>query len=105
MKDIPLQDASGKEYSKVPLDNYEVDESTLDGDDVPLQNGAVVAHVSINDGTIEDDKETLLVEEDTTSTSSGLPWRMLISIYFIVWTESAVMNGFNPIIPGIYLLF
>lgn len=107
--DIPLQEKSaGKGYAKVALDDYEKDE-TNNEDDIPLQEGAIVAHVSINDGSADndDDKETLLVEEGKKpeAASTGLPWRLLLSVYFIVWTESAVMNGFNPIIPGKLILY
>jgi hypothetical protein len=92
--------SEGKEYTKVPLEEYERDETEPE-EKSPNDQAVITTEVQDEQGS--DDKQTLLVYGEAGETPTKefpLPWRTLISIYFIVWTESAVMNGFNPIIPG-----
>lgn len=107
--EIPLQPVA--DYSKVPTtDNNEDEDNTNfnNNDNIPSSpQVALIAAVNNNDNDNEEeeeDKQQLLSEEEAQKErkekEQGLPWRTLLSIYFIVWTESAVMNGFNPIIPG-----
>ncbi len=113
-----ITNLNGADESKENLLLSEEQDGAADKEESSLQ-GTELSTISVSTkdnevDSLNNDKEKLLVssatedeemwEKKKQALDSPMPWRMLLSIYFIVWTESAVMNGFNPIIPGILIL-